>query len=88
MGCGTSGRGNSGCGTKGVAITGVVYRGVAIVGGGIFFCLHQHSAMEDHEDGFIDMSREFTCYLCNGYTTMIGSISINETGITLTNAAG
>ena len=54
-------------------------------GGAIFLFT---SAMEDHEDGFIDMSREFTCYLCNGYTTMIGSISINVAGIRLTNAAG
>ena len=76
---------------QGVVIVGVVFRGVAFVcgviwGGAIF--LFTSAMEEDHEDDFIDMSREFTCYLCNGYTTVIGSISINEAGIRLTNAAG
>ncbi len=36
----------------------------------------------------IDMSREFTCYLCNGYALTVGSIVVTVVGIKLVNAVG
>ena len=35
-----------------------------------------------------DMSHEYTCFLCNGYQTVIGTIVIDSVGIELINAIG
>ena len=36
----------------------------------------------------VDVSREFTCFLCNGYMTMLGSIQVEEQFIRLRAANG
>jgi hypothetical protein len=42
----------------------------------------------DYQEPMIDMSNEYTCFLCNGYQTVIGSIRLDSVGIILTNAIG
>lgn len=35
-----------------------------------------------------DMTSEFTCFLSNGYQSLVGSVTVNEAGIKLCSAMG
>lgn len=39
-------------------------------------------------DEEVDVSSEFTCYLCNGNITLLGSVVIGSRSVTFINAAG
>ena len=52
------------------------------------FSHHHHHHQHQREKGELDMSHEYTCFLCNGYQTVIGSIIVDPVGIKLTTAIG
>ena len=54
----------------------------------ISFSHHHHHHQHQREKGELDMSHEYTCFLCNGYQTVIGSIIVDPVGIKLTTAIG